>query len=118
MYSSYSLSERLVLVQFLAIQLLLIRSVSSLNLTNAYLHHKCLLNQGNYKPGSEYEKNLNILIKRISQENFNGGFERIALGEGPSRVAIIFGCRGDSYGSLCFPCYSAAVAGVMSLQHY
>ncbi|CAA7030245.1 unnamed protein product [Microthlaspi erraticum] len=112
MYSSYSLSERLVLVHFLAVQLLLIRSVSSLNLTNAYLHHKCLVNQGNYKPGSEYEKNLNFLIRSISTENFKSGFEGLSFGEGSSRVAIRFLCRGDSYGSICFPCYATAVAGL------
>ncbi|AEE76584.1 unnamed protein product [Arabidopsis thaliana] len=86
MYSSYSLSKRLVSIPILAIQLLLIRSVSSLNLTNDYLNHKCLVSQGKYRPGDKYEDNLNFLTRE---------------------------CRGDSYDSKCLSCYATALSGII-----
>ncbi|KFK36809.1 hypothetical protein AALP_AA4G174200 [Arabis alpina] len=42
------------------------RGVSSLNLINEYLNHKCLVMQGKYKRGSKYKKNLNDLFRHIS----------------------------------------------------
>ncbi|ESQ47671.1 hypothetical protein EUTSA_v10022331mg [Eutrema salsugineum] len=111
MYSSYFLSKRLVSIHMLAIQLLLIRSVSSLNLTNAYLNHKCRVSEGKYQSGSKYEENLNYLIKTVSI-NLQNGFEHISYGEAPNTVAFIFQCRGDSYGSKCRSCYATAVAGL------
>ncbi|ESQ47673.1 hypothetical protein EUTSA_v10022153mg [Eutrema salsugineum] len=111
MYSSYFQSKRLVSIHILAIQLLLVRSVSSLNLTNAYLHHKCFLNQGNYKPGSKYEKDLNSLISHLSTGNFPDGFEHMSNEEAPpNSVNVIIQCRGDSYGSTCRSCFATAVA--------
>ncbi|KAF3575752.1 hypothetical protein DY000_02029718 [Brassica cretica] len=68
-------------------QFLIIHSVSSLNLTNEYLNHKCVINQGKYNSGSKYEDNLNYAFHL---------------------------CRGDSYGSKCRTCIDIAVAGVMS----
>jgi len=118
MYSSYSLSKRLVSIPILAIQLLLIRSVSSLNLTNDYLNHKCLVSQGKYRPGDKYEDNLNFLTREVLSYNFPTGFIHISYGEAPSFVAIILQCRGDSYDSKCLSCYATALSGVMSLQHY
>lgn len=117
MHSSYSLSKCLVCFIVLAIQLL-IRNVSALNRTNAYLHHKCLVNQGKYKPRSEYEENLNYLIDHISStQKFPDGFTHTSRGEAPNFVTIVFQCRGDSYGSKCRSCYATSVSGVILLQH-
>jgi len=119
MHNSYSLSKRLVLVLFLAVvatQLFLIRNVSSLNLTNAYLHHKCLISQGKYKPGSQYEKNLNSHIDLIINSTFRNGFGHMTTAMGsPNMVNIIFQCRGDSYQSKCRSCFAAGISGEMSL---
>nr|Q9LRK0.2 PUTATIVE PSEUDOGENE: RecName: Full=Putative cysteine-rich repeat secretory protein 37; Flags: Precursor [Arabidopsis thaliana] len=112
MYSSYSLSKRLVSIPILAIQLLLIRSVSSLNLTNDYLNHKCLVSQGKYRPGDKYEDNLNFLTREVLSYNFPTGFIHISYGEAPSFVAIILQCRGDSYDSKCLSCYATALSGL------
>ncbi|CAA7030247.1 unnamed protein product [Microthlaspi erraticum] len=108
MYSSCAQSKRLISVHILAIQLLLVRSVSSLNLTNAYLNHKCHVSQGTYKPGSNYEKDLNFLIGRISNDPFVDGFIHLSNGEPP--VTVIFQCRGDSYGSTCRSLFATAIA--------
>ncbi|BAB01390.1 unnamed protein product [Arabidopsis thaliana] len=113
MYSSYSLSKRLVSIPILAIQLLLIRSVSSLNLTNDYLNHKCLVSQGKYRPGDKYEDNLNFLTREVLSYNFPTGFIHISYGEAPSFVAIILQCRGDSYDSKCLSCYATALSGII-----
>ncbi|EOA31938.1 hypothetical protein CARUB_v10015177mg [Capsella rubella] len=110
MHSSYFLSKYFVCFQILAIQIF-VRYVSSLNLTNAYLHHKCLVDQGKYKPGSEYEENLNHLINHISStQKFPDGFTHTSHGEAPNFITIVFQCRGDSYGSRCSSCYATAVA--------
>ncbi|CAA7030246.1 unnamed protein product [Microthlaspi erraticum] len=118
MYSSYSRTNHLVLVHILAIELILIRSVSSLNLTNAYLHHKCLPSEGTYKAGSKYEKDLNIITRRLSAYSFPDGFRHISYGDAPNSVSVIFQCRGDSYGSFCRSCFSTALAGVMPVDLY
>ncbi|EOA32790.1 hypothetical protein CARUB_v10016100mg [Capsella rubella] len=123
MQNLYCLSKRFVLVIFpalVATQLLLIRNVSSLNgycpyptlnLTNAYLHHKCLVNQGKYKPGSQYEKNLNSHIKLLVNSDFRDGFGHVTTAMGtPNMVNIIFQCRGDSYQSKCRSCFSAGIS--------
>ncbi|ESQ47672.1 hypothetical protein EUTSA_v10022112mg [Eutrema salsugineum] len=111
MYSSYPVSKRLISVYILAIQLLFVRSVSSMNLTNAYLHHNCLVREGSYKPGSKYEGNLNHLIEVISNRKFNYGNILMSYGEAPNSVTILFQCRGDSYGPNCRSCYATAIAG-------
>ncbi|XP_019092638.1 PREDICTED: putative cysteine-rich repeat secretory protein 36 [Camelina sativa] len=105
MHSLYSLSKYLVCFQILAVQLF-VRYVSSLNLTNAYVHHKCLVDQGKYKPGSEYEENLNYLINHISTQKFPDGFTHTSRGDAPNFITIVFQCRGDSYGSKCSSCYA------------
>lgn len=84
MYSSSSISKSLVLVPILVVmatQLLLMRTVSSLNMTNAYLHHKCLVSQGKYKPGSLDEKNFNAIIKSLSNDTdaFRAGYSNDGL---------------------------------------
>ncbi|CAA7030248.1 unnamed protein product [Microthlaspi erraticum] len=111
MYSSSSTSKRLVLVPVLAIQLLLVRSVSSLNMTNAYLNHKCMDSQGKYKPGSKYEQDLKDIIGSIAlSSNFTSGYEMMSLGKGPSYVSVTLLCRGDSHGPNCRQCYATSQA--------
>ncbi|VYS58200.1 unnamed protein product [Arabidopsis thaliana] len=62
MHSSYSLSKCLVCFTILAIQTL-IRRVSSLNRTNAYLNHKCLvIIKGNISGRASTRKTLTILL--------------------------------------------------------
>ncbi|ESQ47675.1 hypothetical protein EUTSA_v10022212mg [Eutrema salsugineum] len=112
MFSSHFLSKRLISGNILAVQLLLILgSVSSMNLTNEYLHHNCLVTQGNYKPGSKYAKDLNYLIESVSLLELKNGFVSMTYGEAPDSVTIVFQCRGDSYGPKCRSCYAIAVAG-------
>ncbi|KAL9829639.1 putative Gnk2-like domain-containing protein [Arabidopsis thaliana] len=101
------------ILAMIAIQLLLIHSVSSLNLTNAYLHHKCSNTQGKYKQGSAFEKNLNLVLSTITSiGNFRDGFRYTEEGEDPNNVFVMFQCRGDSYWSKCPPCISTAVSGL------
>ncbi|AEE76582.1 putative cysteine-rich repeat secretory protein 35 [Arabidopsis thaliana] len=111
MYSSYSLSKRLIYVPILAIQFLLVRSVSSLNLTNEYLNHKCFVSEGKYKHGDKYENNLNVLNKNVLSYDLTSGFLHVSHGEGPDSVTIILQCRGDSFGSNCRSCYTTAIDG-------
>ncbi|XP_023632990.1 putative cysteine-rich repeat secretory protein 33 [Capsella rubella] len=111
--SMYSLFKCLVSFHILAI-LLLIRSASSLNLTNDYLHHKCRVSQGKYLPGSQYEKDLNSIIRTAATDDFIDGFIHISNGEDINSTTIIFQCRGDSYKSKCVSCFSTAVAGFRS----
>lgn len=121
MYSSSSVSKRLVSVPILAvltIQLLFIHSVLSLNQTNAYLNHKCINEQGTYKLGSPYDKNLNSLIRTISTLNLNFGFVHSSNGEAPNSVFIKLQCRGDSYFSKCRSCLSTANSEVKSFQYF
>lgn len=117
MYSSYSLSKRLVSFNILAIQLL-ICSASSLNLTNDYLNHKCRVDQGKYQPGSEYEKELNTLSRSVATHHFTDGFTHMSNSRDTKSITIIFQCRGDSYSSKCNSCYATAFAGVMTLQYF
>lgn len=112
MYSSFSLSKHLVLVHILAIQLSLIRSVSSVNMTNTYLHHKCIVSQGKYQPGSTYERNLNELINSFFKGNFRSGFRQMGLGKGFNSVTLMYQCRGDAYGHKCRSCYATALSTV------
>ncbi|CAA0395929.1 unnamed protein product [Arabidopsis thaliana] len=101
------------ILAMIAIQLLLTHSVSSLNLTNAYLHHKCSNTQGKYKQGSAFEKNLNLVLSTITSiGNFRDGFRYTEEGEDPNNVFVMFQCRGDSYWSKCPPCVSTAVSGL------
>ncbi|OAO98174.1 hypothetical protein AXX17_AT4G24030 [Arabidopsis thaliana] len=101
------------ILAMIAIQLLLTHSVSSLNLTNAYLHHKCSNTQGKYKQGSAFEKNLNLVLSTITSiGNFRDGFRYTEEGEDPNNVFVMFQCRGDSYWSKCPPCISTAVSGL------
>ncbi|KAG7632132.1 Gnk2-homologous domain [Arabidopsis suecica] len=113
-----SVPKRLVLVHIsavVAIKLLLIRSVSSLNMTNAYLQHKCIVSEGKYQPGSVYEKNLNIIIRASSAGDFRSGFDLVFRGKGSNFVTLMYQCRGDSYGSRCRSCYTTALSAVTSL---
>jgi len=118
MYSSCSLLQRLVWFPFLALvatQLLFIRNVSSLNLTNEYLHHKCLVSEGKYKPGSKYEYILNDHIRFLAAGNFRSGSMHMTSGLKPNAVTILYQCRGDSYNSKCRSCYAAGISGVTLL---
>ncbi|XP_024014972.1 putative cysteine-rich repeat secretory protein 17 [Eutrema salsugineum] len=109
MYPSTFVLKRLVLVRILAvvaIQLFLIRRVSSLNMTNAYLNHKCMVTQGKYKPGSAYEKTLKSIINSIASTSNNIAGYDMASFEGPNNtVSAILQCRGDSYGPKCRDCF-------------
>ncbi|CAH8389323.1 unnamed protein product [Eruca vesicaria subsp. sativa] len=108
---SYNLSK-LFGFPILAIQFLIIHSVSSLNLTNEYLNHKCFLDQGIYNSGSDYEDKLNTLLRNVRIANYDlTGFLRASRGHAPYSVTIMFQCRGDSYGSKCNTCGDKAVAG-------
>lgn len=115
---SYSLSQRFSF-PILAMQFLIIHSVLSLNLTNEYLNHKCLFNQGKYNSGSEYEKNLNWVFHYIRTRPFeNVGFSHTSNGTTTSNFAtVVLQCRGDSYGSKsygskCRTCLDTAILGV------
>ncbi|CAH8389349.1 unnamed protein product [Eruca vesicaria subsp. sativa] len=91
---------------------LLIHGVSSLNLTNEYLNHKCFLNQGIYNSGSEYKDNLNSLLRSVRTEDYaKSGYKHLIKGEAPDSVSVMFQCRGDTYGSKCSTCADTAVAG-------
>ncbi|KFK35929.1 hypothetical protein AALP_AA4G054900 [Arabis alpina] len=115
MCSSLYVSKHINLLHILAvmaIQLLLIRSVLCLNMTNAYLHHKCYVTQGKYKPGSVYEKELTRITHKISStSDFSKGYERNLDGEGIF-VSVILQCRGDSFGPKCRSCYDTALSGL------
>ncbi|KAL9292267.1 putative cysteine-rich repeat secretory protein 19 [Arabidopsis thaliana] len=116
MYSSSSVSKRFVLVPIVVVvttQLLLVRNVSSLNLTNSYLHHKCVVNQGKYKPGSKYEKSLDDIIQSFSNKDkdsygFRTGYSMKAYGKEPDMVSITYQCRIDSRGPKCQSCVVTA----------
>ncbi|CDY24273.1 BnaC03g42460D [Brassica napus] len=102
-----------------AIQLLLIPSVvSSLNVTNEYIHHACNNTQGKFKPGSVFEKNLNIALKNISAFNLHKGFaldsnmDRPYKNIPPDTAFVMLQCRGDSYGSKCRSCLATALSGL------
>ncbi|XP_018437873.1 putative cysteine-rich repeat secretory protein 35 [Raphanus sativus] len=108
---SYSLSKRFVFLN-LAIQFLITHSVSSLNITNEYLNHKCLLNQGIYNVGSEYENNLNILFRKVRTDGYaQTGSMHLSKDPNFDSLTVMFQCRGDSYGSKCRTCADTAVAG-------
>ncbi|KAG7626153.1 putative cysteine-rich repeat secretory protein 33 [Arabidopsis thaliana] len=117
MFSSYSLWKCLVSFHILAIQVL-ISCASSLNLTNEYLNHKCRVDQGKYQPGSEYEKELNTLSRRVATLDFTDGFTHRSNSRDTKSVTIIFQCRGDSYRSKCNSCYATALAGVSEKQRW
>ena len=115
---SYPLSKRFFL-PILSIQFLIIHSVSSLNLTNEYLNHKCLLNQGKYKLGSKYEKNLNMIFDdiRTSHDDITG-YSHSSVGRTTADfVVVVTQCRGDSYGSKCRTCIDTAITGVNELSY-
>ncbi|CAG7882944.1 unnamed protein product [Brassica rapa] len=113
-----SLSGSVPILAAVAIQLLLISSVSSLNITNEYLHHACNNTQGKYKPGSVFEKNLNIALKNISAFNLHKGFaldsnmNRPYKNIPPDTAFVMLQCRGDSYGSICHSCLTTALSGL------
>lgn len=127
MYSSFSVLKRLILVPILVMvaQVLLMRSVSSLNMNNAYVDHKCSANQGEYKPGSHYKKVLDSGIQELSKdkEAFRGGFvymDHTDIKEvrfEPERVYITFQCRGDIYGPQCRSCFATARPEVTTTAH-
>ncbi|KAG7566148.1 Gnk2-homologous domain [Arabidopsis suecica] len=109
--SSSSVSKRIVLVLNVAVvatQVLLIRSVSSMNKTNPYLYHKCSEIEGKYKPKSPYEENLNFIISDMYKDTFVRGFVYAYHGDDPNTVYILLQCRGDSYGPKCGSCLTTA----------
>ncbi|XP_018485940.2 cysteine-rich repeat secretory protein 34-like [Raphanus sativus] len=109
---SYSLSKRFYF-HILVMQFFIIHSVSSMNLTNEYLNHKCL-NQGKYNSGSAFEKNLNWIFHHITTNSYAAtGSAEASIGHTttPDFVSVIFQCRGDSYGSKCRTCADTAIAG-------
>ncbi|ESQ47485.1 hypothetical protein EUTSA_v10021994mg [Eutrema salsugineum] len=78
------------------IQLLLLGSVSSLNVTNEYLHHQCINSQGKYKKGSPFENNLNSLLRSLpTTGNLRTGFHDTSNGEGPNEVYLRRRCPGN-----------------------
>ncbi|CAG7887358.1 unnamed protein product [Brassica rapa] len=109
---SYSLSKRFSL-PILILQFLIIHSVSSLNLTNEYLNHKCFLNQGKYKSGSQYEENLNWIFDDIRTSPYAlTGFSHLSVGKTPADfVAVTSQCRGDTYESKCRTCIDTVISG-------
>ncbi|KAJ4894255.1 putative cysteine-rich repeat secretory protein 17 [Raphanus sativus] len=107
MYSASSVIKRLILIHVFAIQLLPTNSDLSLNTTNEYLNHKCLVNQGKYKPGSEYEDRLKRTIKMIYSGS-NKGYDGI----GDPTFSAILQCRGDSYGPKCHDCFATALSAL------
>ncbi|CAH8384225.1 unnamed protein product [Eruca vesicaria subsp. sativa] len=109
MYSPSSVSKRFILIYVLAIQIFLINSELSINTTNEYLNHKCLVSQGKYKPGSKYEQRLKFITKLFYRDSIRGydGF-------GDSTLTAILQCRGDSYGPKCHDCYATALAALRS----
>lgn len=109
---SFSLSKLSVFF-ILVIPFLIIHSVSSLNLTNEYINHKCLFNQGKYRSGSKYEENLNRAFNVMRDNTYaETGFTDTDIGTSPDSVTIVSQCRGDTYGSKCHTCLDVAVAGV------
>ena len=115
---SYSLSNRS-FPPILAIQFLIIHSVSSLNLTNEYLNHKCILNQGKYNSGSQYEDNLNWIFREIRTGLYAiTGFSHISVGKTTTDFVVVTSqCRGDTYESNCRTCIDTAIAGVNELSY-
>ncbi|CAN6921110.1 unnamed protein product [Brassica oleracea] len=113
---SYSLSKRFSL-PILILQFLIIHSVSSLNLTNEYLNHKCFLNQGKYKSGSQYEENLNWIFDDIRTSPYAlTGFSHLSVEKTPADfVAVTSQCRGDIYESKCRTCIDTVISGVNKL---
>ncbi|EOA32753.1 hypothetical protein CARUB_v10016058mg [Capsella rubella] len=96
-----------------ATQMLLIGTVSSLNMTNAYLNHKCLPKQGKYKPGSWHERQLEKIIESIaSGDGFTHGYDMMSLSTDSEYVGVTNQCRGDSLGSKCRSCFATAIAGL------
>ncbi|XP_019102226.1 PREDICTED: putative cysteine-rich repeat secretory protein 14 isoform X1 [Camelina sativa] len=119
MYPSFQNNVLFVLIPTLVVvatQLLLIRRVSSLKMTNAYLDHKCSANQGKYKPGSYYEKIFDSAIQELSKntEAFRGGSiymdytDLQEIRSDPERIYFTFQCRGDIYGPQCRSCFATA----------
>ncbi|KAJ4894257.1 putative cysteine-rich repeat secretory protein 17 [Raphanus sativus] len=110
MYSSLSVSKRLLLIHVLAIQLLLISSELYLNTTNAYLNYKCLDSQGKYKRGSRYEE---ILISNTKRFYVDSSLRRAFTLFGSDKFSAILQCRGDSYGTKCHDCFATALAALI-----
>ncbi|KAL0690391.1 hypothetical protein Bca4012_090069 [Brassica carinata] len=77
-------------------------------MTNPYLHHKCFVTLGKYKPGSQYEKNLKRIINEFPKGSFKRGFISMTLGESPDFIVMLFQCRGDTHGPKCRSCYATA----------
>ncbi|KFK40535.1 hypothetical protein AALP_AA2G008400 [Arabis alpina] len=116
MYFLVFVSKRLILIHILAvvaIQLFLTRSVSCLNMTNAYLHHKCYVTQGKYEPGSEYEKHLTSITQTMRlTSDLSKGYEMNGFSWGGNFVSVMVQCRGDSYGPKCRSCFATALSGL------
>ncbi|XP_019102227.1 PREDICTED: putative cysteine-rich repeat secretory protein 14 isoform X2 [Camelina sativa] len=126
MYPSFQNNVLFVLIPTLVVvatQLLLIRRVSSLKMTNAYLDHKCSANQGKYKPGSYYEKIFDSAIQELSKntEAFRGGSiymdytDLQEIRSDPERIYFTFQCRGDIYGPQCRSCFATAQSEFSSI---
>ncbi|KFK40537.1 hypothetical protein AALP_AA2G008600 [Arabis alpina] len=116
MYSLLSISKHLILISILAVvavQLLLTHSVSCLNMTNAYIHHKCYITQGKYEPGSEYEEHLTSIAQTISStKDLSKGYVMMGFTGDGIFVSVIVQCRGDSHGPKCHSCYATALSGL------
>ncbi|CAH8386226.1 unnamed protein product [Eruca vesicaria subsp. sativa] len=110
MYSSLSVSKRLLLIHVLAIRLLFIRSELSLNTTNEYLNHKCLDSQGKYKPGSKYEE---LLISNTKRFYVDSSLRQGYTLFGSNTLSAVLQCRGDSYGPKCRDCFVTALAALL-----
>ncbi|CAN8274292.1 unnamed protein product [Cochlearia groenlandica] len=115
-YSSLSPSKHSFYVYFFVVVVILLVfacNVSSLNLTNTYLHHKCFVDQGEYKSGSQFDKTLTILIDQISELDLRSGADYITIGKSPNAVTVKLQCRGDSYGSMCRSCFKVAISDIL-----
>ncbi|CAD5324461.1 unnamed protein product [Arabidopsis thaliana] len=106
------------ILAMVAMQLLLIRIVSSQNVTNEYLNRQCNNTQGTYTRGSTFEKNLNQVIRNISHLHlrygytYNSNVEAYEVSKDPNIVFVLLQCRGDSYGSKCHSCLHTAFSGL------
>ncbi|KAG2306544.1 hypothetical protein Bca52824_026292 [Brassica carinata] len=107
MHSSSSVSKRLILIYVLAIRLLLINSELSLNTTNEYLNHTCLVSLGKYKAGSEYDQLFKNIMKMFYKNSIRG-YDYFS----EATFTAILQCRGDSYGPKCRDCFVTALAAL------
>ncbi|EOA32091.1 hypothetical protein CARUB_v10015340mg [Capsella rubella] len=100
------------------IQLLLLRNVSSQNVTNEYLNHNCNNTQGRYRAGSVFDKNLQQVLRNISNHDLSFGYSYSSnvvaykVSKDPNIVFVLLQCRGDSFGPKCHSCLKIALSGL------